>query len=49
MTATVEAARTALVLTPANSPEWDARWDDLYLAVLGPPPPDSVPLPEVIA
>lgn len=42
---TVDAARAAWVLTPANSPENEARWADLYLAVVGPPPPGSTPLP----
>ena len=45
----VEAARRALVLAPANAPEKDAAWADLYEAVVGPPPPNSVPLRKVIA
>ena len=45
----VEVARRALVLAPANSLEKDAAWEALYLAVVGPPPPDSEPLKVVIA
>ena len=46
---TVEAARRDLILIPANTPEKDAAWADLYLAVVGPPPANSVPLRKVIA
>ena len=46
---TLEAVRRKVILTPANSPEKDAALDDLYVLVVGPPPPGSVPLPEVIA
>ena len=45
----VEAARLALILTPANRPEKDTAWDSLYLLVVGPPPDGSVPLPECAA
>ena len=45
----VEAARNRWVLTPANSPDLDDARDDLYLAVVGPPPPGSVPLKRVTA
>jgi hypothetical protein len=40
----VEAARNRWVLTPANSPEEVENWQAAYLAVVGPPPPGSVPL-----
>ena len=46
---TVDAARRALILTPANQPEKDRAWADLYEAVVGPPPPNSVPLKKVSA
>ena len=47
--AVLEAVRRRVVLTPANSPEKDAALDDLYVLVVGPPPPDSKPLKVVIA
>ena len=45
----VDAARRRLILTPANSPDLDAALDDLYVLVVGPPPPNSVPLKKVAA
>ena len=44
----VEAARNRWVLTPANSPEEVENWQAAYVAVVGPPPPGSKPLKEVI-
>jgi hypothetical protein len=48
-TATLDAVRRRVILTPANSPDLDAALDDLYVLVLGPPPPNSKPLPVVWA
>lgn len=45
----VEAARNRWVLTPANSPEEVENWRAAYVAVVGPPPPNSVPLKKVTA
>jgi len=45
----VEAVRNRLILAPANSLEKDDAWADLYLAVVGPPPPGSKPPPERVA
>ena len=45
----LEAVRRRVILTPANSPEKAAALDDLYVLVVGPPPPGSVPLKEVAA
>jgi hypothetical protein len=45
----VEAARQRVVLTPANSPDLNAALDDLYVLVVGPPPPGSKPLKKVTA
>ena len=50
MTATeVEAVRNRLILAPANSPDLNAALDDLYVLVVGPPPPGSKPLKKVTA
>ena len=42
----IEAARNRLILAPAQ--EKDEAWADLYVLVVGPPPPGSKPLKEVI-
>ena len=45
----LEAVRRRVVLTPANSPDLNAALDDLYVLVVGPPPPGSKPLKKVTA
>jgi len=44
-----DAVRRRVILTPANSPDLDDAMDDLYVAVVGPPPPNSKRLPERVA
>ena len=46
---TLEAVRRRVILAPGNSLEKDAALDDLYVLVVGPPPPGSKPLPVVTA
>ena len=45
----LEAVRRRVILTPAIAPDLDDARDDLYLAIVGPPPPGSVPLKRVTA
>ena len=46
-TDTLEAARNRLILAPL--PEKDEAWADLYVLVVGPPPPGSKPPKDCVA
>jgi len=45
----LEAVRRRVILTPAIAPDLDDALDDLYVLVVGPPPPGSKPLKKVTA